>query len=384
VLARLALNGELLGGGLKAPTSSAMNGGAGFAYALLRIAAVRQDEELFGLADLWSERAAHDCVRGNEDAFWNAELEIIPETFGRNSFFHAAPGVHAVQALLARARGDEWSQQLALESFIAAAGEPCEHLDVTFGHAGLLLGCAFMLDALPQAIDAAPLKALGRTLRDRLWAQLAPQAPLAQKPQLRMLGAAHGWAGYLFALLRWSEASRGKPPAGLEQRLGQLGALGQPAGRGLRWPHETGAPAPESPLGASWCNGAAGYVALWTLAQRQLGGETYGNWARMAAWTAYEGTHATVGDLCCGFAGRAYALLNFYRHTAETAWLARARLLAEHAAQRVRQKTLRRHSLYKGDVGVALLAADLEAPEHACMPFYDTGTVAPALTPHHQ
>jgi hypothetical protein len=32
---------------------------------------------------------------------------------------------------------------------------------------------------------------------------------------------------------------------------------------------------------------------------------------------------------------------------------------------------LRRDSLYKGEVGVALLAAELDAPEDACMPLYE-------------
>jgi len=36
VLARLAVPGELFAGGLAAPTASAMNGAAGFAYALRR------------------------------------------------------------------------------------------------------------------------------------------------------------------------------------------------------------------------------------------------------------------------------------------------------------------------------------------------------------
>jgi len=42
----------------------------------------------------------------------------------------------------------------------------------------------------------------------------------------------------------------------------------------------------------------------------------------------YEGQAPAPGDLCCGFAGRAYALLSFYHHTGEPSWLsARARWL---------------------------------------------------------
>jgi serine/threonine-protein kinase len=60
-----------------------------------------------------------------------------------------------------------------------------------------------------------------------------------------------------------------------------------------------------------------------------------------------------------------------YKHSGEPAWLARAHRLSDYAARSVRVEPLRRDSLYKGEVGVALLAADLEAPDHACMPFFE-------------
>ena len=147
-----------------------------------------------------------------------------------------------------------------------------------------------------------------------------------------------------------------------------------PAGRGLRWPYDAAQPMPHSGLEASWCNGAAGYVALWTAAHRLLGKDHFESWARRAAWTAYESPVPSGGDLCCGFGGRAYALLSLYRHSSEEVWLARAHRLAERAATNIRANSLRRDSLYKGEVGVALLAAELESPEHACMPLFERET----------
>ncbi|HEX6653420.1 MAG TPA: lanthionine synthetase LanC family protein [Thermoleophilaceae bacterium] len=368
VLERLAVPGELFAGGLAAPTASAMNGGAGFAYALLRIARARGDESLLALADLWSTRS----VRAVEspDAFWSEELEIVPEVFGRNSFYHTAAGVHCVHALVAHGRGDERAQQLALSPFVAATGQPCEHVDVAFGLAGHLLGCSLLIEAPLRAAEEDALRSLGEGLRDRLWARLDRQPRLAESTELRLLGAAHGWAGYLYALLRWSDAAGAPPPDGLRNRLDELGALGQPAGRGLRWPHEIGAPLPDTALAASWCNGAAGFVPLWIAAHRTFGDETYARWAEMAAWSAYEGPPAP-GDLCCGFAGRAYALMALHREAGDRHWLARARSLADRAVTSVRADSMRRDSLYKGEVGVALLAADLETPEYACMPMFE-------------
>ena len=77
------------------------------------------------------------------------------------------------------------------------------------------------------------------------------------------------------------------------------------------------------------------------------------------------------GDLCCGLAGRAYALLNLHRAGGDRLWLARARDLAGQAVTSVRENALRRDSLYKGDIGVAALIADLDRPDDAAMPFYD-------------
>ena len=78
-----------------------------------------------------------------------------------------------------------------------------------------------------------------------------------------------------------------------------------------------------------------------------------------------------VGDLCCGLAGRAYGLLNLYKHTGESEWLESARQLADRAVVAIQQYSLRRQSLYKGEIGVALLQADLERPELSAMPFFE-------------
>jgi len=149
----------------------------------------------------------------------------------------------------------------------------------------------------------------------------------------------------------------------------QLAGLGSPVGRGMCWPLEVGAAVSDSPLVGSWCNGAAGFVHLWTLAHSLLDDERFARLARQAAWGAYESAPAG-GDLCCGFAGRAYSLLRLHQHTGEAQWLARARLLADRAAASIQSASLRRDSLYKGEIGVALLAAELDRPEYACMPLF--------------
>jgi hypothetical protein len=72
-----------------------------------------------------------------------------------------------------------------------------------------------------------------------------------------------------------------------------------------------------------------------------------------------------------GERGRAYALLNLYKHTDEPLWLDRARVFAEAAVVSDPTPDVPAHSLHKGRVGIAVLVADLENPEGAAMPFFE-------------
>ncbi|MFB4306789.1 lanthionine synthetase LanC family protein [Actinomadura sp. GTD37] len=367
VLARLSVSGPLLDGGLAAPTASLMNGGAGFGYALSRMAQCRDDERLLALADVWTARAV--SASGGGDAFVSEDLGMVPEVIGENSLYHHGAGVHCVQALVAQAACDEGARETAIDAFLREAAAPCPELDVAFGRSGLLLGCATLLEECGDSPRAAGLRAAGDRLRDSVWSDIA-ETPVAADARRRVLGAAHGWTGYLFALLRWARASASEPPGGAAGRLDELGALAHPAGRGLLWPFEADGPRPSSVMGASWCNGAAGQVHLWWLAHALLGEPRYERWARGAAWGAYEGPGAAPGDLCCGLAGRSYALLDHHAVTGEPVWLARARVLADRAAVSVAAESQRADSLYKGEIGTALLLCELETPDPGRMPLY--------------
>src|SRR6185369_13990010 len=141
---------------------------------------------------------------------------------------------------------------------------------------------------------------------------------------------------------------------------------------GARWPVMATA---GSISMAGWCNGSAGHTFLWTLAHKLYNDPQYLDLAERAAIDAFEGNGGGHG-LCCGFAGQAYAQLNLYKHTGERRWLEHARRLSEKAAA-FGNMMIRRdedglpHSLYKGDVGAAVLIVDLERPETAAMPFFE-------------
>ena len=83
---------------------------------------------------------------------------------------------------------------------------------------------------------------------------------------------------------------------------------------------------------AGWCNGTAGFVHLFTLAQRTTGDDRWLSLAERAAWQSWEAGGAT-SSLCCGYTGQAYALLNLHRHNGDPAWLRRARELTARAAR---------------------------------------------------
>jgi len=372
VLQRSRLSGPLLAAGLEAPSASVNTGAAGLAYALLRIAQQLEDEGLLAAADVWVSAAVRDLATASDTALYGPDLELTPDVVGETSLYHAAPGVHAVAALVAQARADAGQRRLAVEAFVASARQPEPRLELAFGVSGTLLGCAILLDALRQAPpeEAAQLRALGNDLSARILSELDARPAIGEAAEPSSLGVAHGWGGILYALLGWARTTGGPPPD-VAARLNQLAALATPCGRGLAWPLTFTGHRGADGLRASWCNGAAGLVYLWTLAHDQLGDPAYAELANAAAWTAYEGP-AAGGDLCCGLAGRAYALLHLHRRGGGDLWRERAHDLAARAAEDIRTQALRRDSLYKGEIGVALLAVDLDRPEEARMPFFET------------
>jgi serine/threonine-protein kinase len=172
----------------------------------------------------------------------------------------------------------------------------------------------------------------------------------------------------LLASLRWRRAVVTVPPPAIAERLEQLASLAERDGRGLRWPWSTAGHS----AARGWCNGSAGLVHLWTAAHTAFGDERWLRMAEGAAWHA-SAREGIIPQLCCGLAGQAYAHLELYRHSGERHWLTLARQLADAAAAGLDTPAgtmCVSGSLHKGDVGVAVLAADLERPEEASMPFF--------------
>ncbi|HWN86598.1 MAG TPA: lanthionine synthetase LanC family protein [Vicinamibacterales bacterium] len=350
------------------PTASLNYGAAGVAYVLGRRAVSRQDAALLARADAWACRAAQ-LARDDVNAFTNASGELSPETVGTVSPYHTRSGVAAVRALIAHMAGDDDGHGRALADFLTAAGERVENLDLTLGLSSTILGAAQLWRTLPRgASQSRPqLLAFGNDRVTRLWTEIDAQ-PAIVSSGITNLGVAHGWGGFIYATLMWCEQTGTPIPAPVAGRLDELSRLAEPAGRGTKWPWmlTTGSDANYMP---GWCNGSAGYVHLWTAAARLLpSNDRFVDLATGAAWDTFDAPDAS-GTLCCGLAGRAYALLALHRHTGDGRWLERARTLGYRAAVGAFEPDYP-HSLYKGLLVLPVLAADLDEPGTAAQPFF--------------
>lgn len=363
-LALLSRGGELFANDYGAPKSSVNMGSAGAAFALLRIAEVRSDPKLLALAEVWATRAMTHV--DSPDGWYDGD-NLREETIGPVTPYHTRTGLFAVRSFLARARGDFHGQRQWIHAFINASSLPCEEIDLTLGRCGTLLFASMLVEASRERDgDTARLVELGNNALAEVWAKLDERGPLLEKSEA-YLGMAHGWVGFLYATLRWRQAAGAELPARFHERIADLATLKIPKGRGAQWPRVT-ASDPSDRL-AGWCHGTAGYTFLWLLAHDVLGGDEYLKLAELAAWNTWEEL-PNMSDLCCGTAGRAYALLDFYRHTGDRAWIGRATTLANHAARHA-DHSMRRHTLWKGDLGIAVLITDLESPETAAMPLFE-------------
>lgn len=358
---RDAYSDQLLGR-LSAPTCSVNLGSAGVAFALTRLGKLTEDATAFERAELWLSCAERS--RADADAFDDGD-ELTADTIGLVSPYHNASGLVAVRALLSQATGEEDRQQAALDEFRAATRAPCGNLDLTLGRSSVLLFAALLYaGARPDWPSAQRLAIYGDDLCAGIWREL-PQATIAYH------GIAHGWAGIAYATLMWAQARSVEPPPGTRDVLDMLSRVAEPYERGVRWPLTSSNRPGGDEYWPGWCHGNAGYVFLWNLARAVYRDAAFGELAECAAWMIDFAGGAT--SLCCGGAGQAYAALNHYRSTGDEQWRSCAIRIANRAASDgvLGEDSTSPLSLYKGHVGLALLAVELECAERAAMPLFE-------------
>ena len=316
-------------------------GAAGMVHGLARLAEAGLHAPALGLADIAG--ALHEDGRAEPDEE-GAGASLLVGSSGILLVAHRLDPSPAVADALA----DE----------IAAHGRhPANEL--LYGTPGTMLAARAIStrtgeERFAELWRTSARELLARRDEDGLWTQ-----PLAGRLQ-RCLGAAHGFAGNVRALLgapEWLD-----DPADVESRaVATLRAFALREGdAGVNWAPDAEGSRTAVPPRVQWCHGGPGVVL--SLAGLAPGDDQQD--ALLAAggelcWRAGPLRHGA--GLCHGTAGNGFAFLALLARTGDERWLARARGFAMHAlAQVERFRALDgrgRYALLTGDLGAALLAA---------------------------
>jgi lantibiotic modifying enzyme len=174
------------------------------------------------------------------------------------------------------------------------------------------------------------------------------------------IGAGHGFAGCVMALLRGGELLGSERAAELERRAAATAyaTAVREDGR-ANWPPIPGSLARNGRVRVQWCHGAPGIVT--SLARLAPADDAFTTLLADGAELVWEaGPLTEAPGLCHGTAGNGMALLAMYQRSGDVRWLERARAFAVHALEQVdRQRAaygVGRYSLWTGDMGVAVVA----------------------------
>jgi hypothetical protein len=199
---------------------------------------------------------------------------------------------------------------------------------------------------------------------DALWSRRESDGFWIQRmygQEIRGLSASHGLVGNALALLRGGDLLGATRRSALMRDTAELLTQTAVVEDGLaNWAYRVRPElaSPDGQIRLQWCAGGPGIVisaAEYLDEDLLLGGAGL-------VWSA--GPHGLDKGpcLCHGTSGNGYALLKTFARTGDELWLDRARRFAMHAldqVQRLRKERGRgRYSLWTGDVGAALFAAD--------------------------
>jgi Lanthionine synthetase C-like protein len=219
-----------------------------------------------------------------------------------------------------------------------------EALEIMWGAPGTMLAARAMLDwtgeerwadAWRESADAV----WGSREADGLWTHRIGGRTT------RGVGPVHGALGNALALVQGELLPADKRET-LERETADLLARTAQVEEGLaNWDVED--------LRLQWCHGAPGIVIA---AASYLDDELLLAGAELT-WRAGPHGPEKGHGICHGTAGNGYAFLKAFERTGDELWLERARRFAMHALGQV-ERSEGRYSLWTGDVGVALVAAD--------------------------
>jgi Lanthionine synthetase C-like protein len=229
--------------------------------------------------------------------------------------------------------------------------------EVMWGSPGTLIAARAMLEWTAderwrEAWNESAEALLSRRREDGLWVQRL------YGRELTSLTPPHGLVGNVQALsplLDDGEASA------LKRETAEVLARNAVREDGLaNWPPQPRPklPGPDGQIRVQWCAGAAGIV---------IGAADYLDEELLVAgadlpWRTGPSNLEKGPGICHGTAGNGYAFLKAFARTGDERWLGRARRFAMHALDQVSrlhaERGRGRYSLWTGDLGVAVYAAD--------------------------
>ncbi len=366
---RFGFNGPFITNGLQvSPISSVNYGAAGIAWMYYRMALIDRDPELLSLADVWVNRA-YDYGKNYDAAFYSSDIDITKKSVGDISIYHTSSGVHLMYGLVSKALGDYNTFYQSVMNFMEDAARPSKELDLTLGKSSVLIGCKLLFENIDkeQQTLQEPLLQFGNKVMTEIWDTVNSYDDLSKNTPLLYRGIAHGWAGILYATLQWCRQSNTPCPDSFFDRVNQLFKSGIREKNYMRWPLTNTDPA----SWPGWCHGSAGYTFLWCVLYKITGDETYLEAAKLTANHFLATDPFINSSLCCGMAGECYALLSVFNLTNDEFYLDQARKLANRLLLDAYTTQTRNNSLYKGDIGIAVLLTELKKPQYARMPLFE-------------
>jgi lantibiotic modifying enzyme len=328
------------------PMKNLYVGTAGVLWALDRLRQRGHAETKLDLPDLATRnvelfRERPDYMKGVKLPPQRASALLTGETGNLLVAWWLAPSDELADDLLARVR----------ENIDNEADE------VMWGSPGTLFAAQAMLewtaddrwrDAWNESADAL----LSRRDSEGYWTQRL------YGHESRGLTPPHGLVGNVQALLPLLDEDRA---ATLKRESAALLAANAVEADGLaNWPPRPRPelPGPDGQIRLQWCAGAPGIVIG---AAEYLDEELLLAGAELA-WQTGPPTLEKGPGICHGTAGNGYAFLKAFARTGDERWLERARRFAMHALEQVvrlrYERGRGRYSLWTGDIGVALYAAD--------------------------
>jgi len=241
--------------------------------------------------------------------------------------------------------------------------------EVMWGALGTLIAARLMLewtgdDRWRDACDETLEAVWSRREADGFWVQRM------YGQELRGLTPPHGLVGNVQALRPLLDDTR---RTRLERETAAVLARTAVVEDGLaNWPprDRPTLPGPDGQIRVQWCAGGPGIVSS---AADYLDEELLLAGAELPWHTGPKNLDKGPG-ICHGTAGNGYGFLKAFGRTGDERWLDRARKFAVHALEQLERLRAKRgggrYSLWTGDLGVALYAADcLEA--RGAYPFFD-------------